>query len=62
VCGHGCHIEYVAIKLSQIGPDNKVFGIIGNPVSHNKSPIVQNQVFRSMGFDAVFSILVRRLG
>lgn len=41
-------------KIRQIGPDTKVFGIIGNPVSHSKSPIVQNQAFRSVGFDAVF--------
>ncbi|KAJ1265581.1 hypothetical protein BS78_08G086800 [Paspalum vaginatum] len=41
-------------KIKQIGPDTKVFGIVGNPVSHSKSPIVQNQAFRSVGFDAVF--------
>jgi 3-dehydroquinate dehydratase/shikimate dehydrogenase len=41
-------------KIRQIGPDTKVFGIIGNPVSHSKSPIVQNQAFRSVGFNAVF--------
>ncbi|KAF8776504.1 hypothetical protein HU200_003215 [Digitaria exilis] len=41
-------------KIRQIGPDTKVFGIIGNPVSHSKSPIVQNQAFRSVGFDGVF--------
>ena len=41
-------------KIRQIGPDTKVFGIIGNPVGHSNSPIVQNQAFRSVGFDAVF--------
>jgi len=41
-------------KIRQIGPDTKVFGIIGNPVGHSKSPILQNQAFRSVGFDAVF--------
>lgn len=41
-------------KISQIGPNTKVFGIIGNPVSHSKSPIVQNQAFRAVGFDGVF--------
>ena len=41
-------------KIRQIGPDTKVFGIIGNPVSHSKSPIVQNQAFRSVGFNAVY--------
>ncbi|TKW28919.2 hypothetical protein SEVIR_3G361800v4 [Setaria viridis] len=41
-------------KIRQIGPDTKVIGIIGNPVSHSKSLIVQNQAFRSVGFNAVF--------
>ena len=41
-------------KIKQIGPDTKVFGIIGNPVGHSKSTILQNQAFRSVGFDAVF--------
>ncbi|PUZ67312.1 hypothetical protein GQ55_3G424800 [Panicum hallii var. hallii] len=41
-------------KIRQIGPDTKVFGIIGNPVGHSKSPFLQNQAFRSVGFDAVF--------
>ncbi|CAL4906271.1 unnamed protein product [Urochloa decumbens] len=41
-------------NIRQIGPDTKVIGIIGNPVSHSKSLTVQNQAFRSVGFNAVF--------
>ena len=41
-------------NIRQIGPDTKVFGIIGKPVGHSKSPILHNEAFRSVGFDAVF--------
>ncbi|EOA30170.1 hypothetical protein CARUB_v10013287mg [Capsella rubella] len=37
-----------------IGPDTKVYGIIGKPVSHSKSPIVHNQAFKSVGFNGVY--------
>lgn len=32
----------------------KVFGIIGNPVSHSKSPLIHNTAFQSIGFDGVY--------
>ncbi|XP_010486143.1 PREDICTED: bifunctional 3-dehydroquinate dehydratase/shikimate dehydrogenase, chloroplastic-like [Camelina sativa] len=37
-----------------IGPDTKVYGIIGKPVSHSKSPILHNQAFKSVGFNGVY--------
>ncbi|XP_010546914.1 PREDICTED: bifunctional 3-dehydroquinate dehydratase/shikimate dehydrogenase, chloroplastic [Tarenaya hassleriana] len=37
-----------------IGPDTKVYGIIGKPVSHSKSPIVHNQAFKSVGYNGVY--------
>ena len=37
-----------------IGPDTKVFGIIGNPVGHSKSPHMYNPAFKSVGFDGVY--------
>ncbi|XP_010503257.1 PREDICTED: bifunctional 3-dehydroquinate dehydratase/shikimate dehydrogenase, chloroplastic-like [Camelina sativa] len=37
-----------------IGPDTEVYGIIGKPVSHSKSPIVHNQAFKSVGFNGVY--------
>ncbi|XP_008661327.1 shikimate dehydrogenase 1 isoform X7 [Zea mays] len=41
-------------NIRQIGPDTKVFGIIGKPVGHSKSPILHNEAFRSVGFNAVY--------
>ncbi|KAM3272956.1 hypothetical protein ACQJBY_042790 [Aegilops geniculata] len=41
-------------NIRQIGPDTKVFGIIGNPVGHSKSPILHNEAFRSVGLNAVY--------
>jgi 3-dehydroquinate dehydratase/shikimate dehydrogenase len=41
-------------NIRQIGPDTKVFGIIGKPVGHSKSPILHNEAFRSVGLNAVY--------
>ncbi|XP_010237207.1 bifunctional 3-dehydroquinate dehydratase/shikimate dehydrogenase, chloroplastic isoform X2 [Brachypodium distachyon] len=41
-------------NIRQIGPDTRVFGIIGKPVGHSKSPILHNEAFRSVGMDAVY--------
>ncbi|KAK3139929.1 hypothetical protein QOZ80_5AG0392790 [Eleusine coracana subsp. coracana] len=41
-------------NIKAIGPDTKVFGIIGKPVGHSKSPILHNEAFRSVGFNAVY--------
>ncbi|XP_024181354.1 bifunctional 3-dehydroquinate dehydratase/shikimate dehydrogenase, chloroplastic isoform X1 [Rosa chinensis] len=41
-------------NVRQIGPDTKVFGIIGKPVSHSKSPILHNEGFKSVGFNGVY--------
>ncbi|KAK1267185.1 hypothetical protein QJS04_geneDACA009151 [Acorus gramineus] len=41
-------------NIRQIGPDTKVFGIIGKPVGHSKGPILHNAAFRSVGFNAVY--------
>ncbi|KAG5559983.1 hypothetical protein RHGRI_003313 [Rhododendron griersonianum] len=41
-------------NFRQIGPDTKVFGIIGKPVSHSKSPILYNEAFKQVGFDGVY--------
>ncbi|KAJ4844675.1 hypothetical protein Tsubulata_018293 [Turnera subulata] len=37
-----------------IGPDTKVYGIIGKPVGHSKSPILYNEAFKSVDFNGVF--------
>ncbi|XP_072997001.1 bifunctional 3-dehydroquinate dehydratase/shikimate dehydrogenase, chloroplastic isoform X1 [Typha latifolia] len=41
-------------NIRQIGPDTKVFGIIGKPVGHSKGPILHNEAFKSIGFNAVY--------
>ncbi|ESQ49410.1 hypothetical protein EUTSA_v10020322mg [Eutrema salsugineum] len=41
-------------NFRSIGPDTKVYGIIGKPVSHSKSPIVHNQAFKSVDYNGVY--------
>nr|XP_043627454.1 bifunctional 3-dehydroquinate dehydratase/shikimate dehydrogenase, chloroplastic isoform X1 [Erigeron canadensis] len=41
-------------NFRQLGPDTKVFGIIGKPVGHSKSPMLYNHAFRSVGFNGVY--------
>lgn len=41
-------------NFRHIGPDTKVFGIIGKPVGHSKSPVLYNEAFRLIGFDGVY--------
>ncbi|KAM7463037.1 hypothetical protein LguiA_031158 [Lonicera macranthoides] len=41
-------------NFRQLGPDTKVFGIIGKPVGHSKSPVLYNEAFRSVGFNGVY--------
>ncbi|PPS16646.1 hypothetical protein GOBAR_AA03937 [Gossypium barbadense] len=41
-------------NFRQLGPDTKVYGIIGNPVGHSKSPVLYNEAFKSAGFNGVF--------
>nr|WME87915.1 shikimate dehydrogenase [Ardisia japonica] len=41
-------------NFRQIGPDTKVFGIIGKPVSHSKSPALYNEAFKEVGFNGVY--------
>lgn len=41
-------------NFRQIGPDTKVFGVIGKPVGHSKSPILYNKAFKSVSFNGVY--------
>ncbi|KAM0954297.1 putative shikimate dehydrogenase, 3-dehydroquinate dehydratase [Dioscorea sansibarensis] len=41
-------------NIKNLRPDTKVFGIIGKPVGHSKSPILHNAAFQSVGFNAVY--------
>lgn len=37
-----------------IRPDTKLYGIIGKPVGHSKSPLLFNAAFKSAGLNAVY--------
>lgn len=37
-----------------IKPDTKVYGIIGKPVGHSKSPLLFNESFKKVGLNAVY--------
>ncbi|KAI6692533.1 hypothetical protein NL676_020243 [Syzygium grande] len=37
-----------------VRPDTKVYGIIGKPVGHSKSPLLFNAAFKSVGLNAVY--------
>ncbi|CAL9772552.1 unnamed protein product [Musa acuminata subsp. burmannicoides] len=41
-------------NIRQIGADTKIFGIVGKPVGHSKSPVLFNVAFKSVGLDAVY--------
>ncbi|CAI9118697.1 OLC1v1020297C1 [Oldenlandia corymbosa var. corymbosa] len=45
-------------NFRQLGPDTKIYGIIGKPVSHSKSPKLYNEAFKSVGFNGVFMHLL----
>eukprot|EP00882_Tetradesmus_deserticola_P017015 GHRQ01018201.1.p1 GENE.GHRQ01018201.1~~GHRQ01018201.1.p1 ORF type:complete len:485 (+),score=174.84 GHRQ01018201.1:201-1655(+) len=40
--------------FAQQGPSTKLYGIMGNPVHHSKSPLIHNTAFRHLGHDGVF--------
>lgn len=37
-----------------IKPDTKVYGIIGKPVGHSKSPLLFNEAFKKVGLNSVY--------
>jgi 3-dehydroquinate dehydratase / shikimate dehydrogenase len=41
-------------RFRSIGPDTQVFGVIGNPVMHSRSPLIHNRGYESLGIDAVY--------
>ncbi|XP_031373667.1 bifunctional 3-dehydroquinate dehydratase/shikimate dehydrogenase, chloroplastic-like isoform X2 [Punica granatum] len=41
-------------NFRSIRHDTKVFGIIGKPVGHSKSPFLYNEAFKSAGFNGVY--------
>ncbi|KAK3003243.1 hypothetical protein RJ639_018185 [Escallonia herrerae] len=41
-------------KLDYVNSDTKVFGVISNPVSHSKGPLLHNPAFRHTGYNGVY--------
>ncbi len=41
-------------RFRSIGPDTAVFGVIGDPVMHSRSPLIHNKGFDACGLDAVY--------
>ena len=42
-----------ALSFARSGP-GQVYGIVGNPVGHSRSPLLHNAGFGSIGYDAVY--------
>ncbi|CAM6118829.1 unnamed protein product [Calypogeia fissa] len=41
-------------RVKQIGRDTKVYGLVGNPVSHSKAPLFHNAVYNHEGMNCVY--------
>ncbi|KAK3041436.1 hypothetical protein RJ639_000413 [Escallonia herrerae] len=41
-------------KLDYVNADTQVFGVISNPVSHSKGPLLHNPAFRHTGYNGVY--------
>ncbi|KAI3741830.1 hypothetical protein L1987_59508 [Smallanthus sonchifolius] len=41
-------------KLDNVDVDTKVFGVVSNPVSHSKGPLLHNPAFRYCGFNGIY--------
>jgi 3-dehydroquinate dehydratase/shikimate dehydrogenase len=40
--------------VKSITPETKVFGLLGDPVSHSFSPLLHNHMYRKLGVDALY--------
>lgn len=40
--------------VEQITPETKVFGVVGDPVSHSLSPLIHNTAMRQLGLNAMY--------
>ncbi len=41
-------------RYNKITKDTRVFGVIGDPIAHSRSPLIHNAAFRKLGIDAVY--------
>lgn len=46
--------QFSAQELKELGDDCRVVGITGNPVTHSKSPKMQNAAIRAAGINAIY--------
>ncbi|KAI5392083.1 hypothetical protein KIW84_076755 [Lathyrus oleraceus] len=45
-------------NFRQMGRETKVYGVIGKPVRHSKSPMLYNEAYKTVGFDGVYVFLL----
>ena len=48
---HDMHALY---RWRGLGRDTRVFGVIGSPIAHSRSPHIHNAGFQAVGFDGVY--------
>lgn len=41
-------------RYERIGPQTKVFGVLGDPIGHSLSPLLHNKAMQQMGIDGVY--------
>jgi len=41
-------------RFRSLRPDTPVFGVVGNPVMHSRSPLIHNRGYAALGIDAVY--------
>ncbi len=41
-------------RFRRIGPDTSLYGVVGNPIAHSRSPHLHNPGFAALGLDAVY--------
>jgi len=41
-------------RVKEIGQETRVFGLVGNPVSHSLSPLIHNAAFKALEVNAVY--------
>jgi len=41
-------------RFRRIGPDTAVYGVVGHPIAHSRSPHLHNPGFAALGLDAVY--------
>jgi 3-dehydroquinate dehydratase/shikimate dehydrogenase len=41
-------------RIKQISRDSEIFGVMGNPVSHSRSPLMHNAAFKALNRDGIY--------